>query len=322
MIPHQNFRRLLKVAVLLFLAARSHADPILSLTFDDPNGVFKGYPEGISLPDTQSTATISEAEIASGFGGKVRLMIDSTEWVEGTAEPPKSFQLVADPVMGPKAFLRLINDKQVPGTRGFVVITPDGIETSLGALSQNEKGKVVLNGGLDLFFRCHEDDPQQEILPHLLWIGGDGLRLVVESDAGTLAASFSDEENGTIFDTDLDGTADAAMAKTSFVKATPIESDAVYHLALAFETSDAGIVTVKVFLKAGNGAINTKEDVDLVSKGSFSVITDDTGKTLRKSEFSIGAGARTSQLKAIVDLAAFRIFKPAPATFPDILGKE
>ena len=144
----------------------------------------------------------------------------------------------------------------------------------------------------------------------------------MESDAETLVASFSDEENGTIFDTDLDGTADAARAKTSFVKATPIESDAVYHLALSFETSDEGIVTVRVFLKAGNGAINTKEDIDLVSKGSFSVITDDAEKTLRKSEFSIGAGARTSQPKAIIDLAAFRIFKPAPAIFPDISGKE
>ena len=134
MIPHQNFQRLLKVAVFLFLAARSHADPILSLTFDDPNGMFSKYPDGISVLEMQNAAAISEAEIASGIGGKAQLKIDSTEWVEGTAEPPKSFQLIADPVMGTKAFLRLINDKEVPGTRGFVVITPNGIETSLASL--------------------------------------------------------------------------------------------------------------------------------------------------------------------------------------------
>ncbi len=242
MIPHQYLLRLIKikVAVFLLLAVRSHAGPILSLTFDDPGGVFGRYSEGISLWD-KGTVTLSEAEIASGLGGKAQLKIDSTEWVEGSTEPPKSFQLVTDPVMGTKAFLRLILDKQVPGTRGLAVIIPNGIETSLASLSQIEKGKVVFNGGLDLFFRYNEESPSQpELVPNILHTGGYGLHLEVESDGGSVIALFTDGKNENIFDTDLDGTADANRVKTLFVQAVPIDPEAMYHLAISLETQTPG----------------------------------------------------------------------------------
>ncbi len=119
------------------------------------------------------------------------MSIDTTEWVEGSVETPaKSFELISDSAMGTKAFLRLNDDKQVPGTRGFAVITPDGIETSLSSLSQVENGKALINGGVDMFFRYNEENPsQQEFVPNLLSTGGDGLRLTVESDAGSIVAN-------------------------------------------------------------------------------------------------------------------------------------
>ena len=45
---------------------------------------------------------------------------------------------------------------------GFTVITPSGIETSLASFAQIESGKVVFNGGVDLFFRYSEDNPSQQ----------------------------------------------------------------------------------------------------------------------------------------------------------------
>ena len=78
--------------------------------------------------------------------------------------------------------------------------------------------------------------------------------------------------------------------------AAPIESEVPYHLAITLETSDAGIVTMKVFLKQGTGAINTKQDEDLVSQDSFSVITDNADKVLYDGAISIGANSRTSRL--------------------------
>lgn len=320
--PRQNFRGLLKIAAFVLLTTRSQADPILSLTFDDPKDLFAGYAEGISIGDMQATSTISETDIASGIGGKARLKVDSTELVEGAAEPPTRFQLIKDSVMGTTAFLRLINDKRAPGTAGSAVIIPNGFENSLASLSTFENGKVALNGGVDMFFRYTEDRPSQpELTPNLLSVRGDGIRLLVESDAGSIAASFSDGKGETSFDTDLDGTADASGVKTSFVNAAPIDPEAPYHLAISFKTADTGVVTVMVFLKAGNGTIDTREDTDLVSKGEF-VITVDSEKSLKNGDFSIGADSRSSPERAIVDIAAFRVFRPAPAIFPDISGKE
>jgi hypothetical protein len=107
-----------------------------------------------------------------------------------------------------------------------------------------------------------------------------------------------------------------------FVKGAPIDPDAPYHLALAFETADTGVVSLKVFLRPGTGAIDTKQTEDLVSQVSFSVITQDPETLLEGGSFSIGAMSRTSPAKTFLDIAAFRIFIPSPAIFPDISGKE
>jgi hypothetical protein len=307
MIPHPAPPRLLRVAIFLVLAIQSQAEPILSLTFDDPEG---------------KALTVREVEIASGSGGKAQLQLEAADWVEGSTEPPTSAQIIADSAMETKAFLRLINDKEFPGSRG-VIITPSAVETSLGTLSQNEGGKIIFNGGIDMFFRYNEEVPsQQELIPHLLSIGGSGLRLILEAEGGSVAATLVDEKEETIFDTDLDGAADVTRVSTSFVKAAPIDPEAAYHLAVFFETGDSGVVTAKVFLKPGSGAIDTKQDEDLVSQGNFSAITEDSQKGLHGGSFSIAAISRTSPAKVILDLAAFRIFKPAPAIFPDISGKK
>lgn len=314
----------LRPALLLAIATQAYADPILTVVFDDPKELFASYTDGISIRELQATPSIRETEIATGVGGKAFLHVDTGEWVEGSAEPPpKSFELITDSSLGTKALLRLNNDKNVPGTRGFAVIRPDGIETSLSSLSRVENGKVLIDGGVDMFFRYNEENPsQQELVPNLLSTGGEGLRITVESDGGSVIAIFTDDKNESLFDTDLDGTADANRAKTEPVNAAPIDPEVPYHLAITLETADAGVVTAKVFLKQGNTAINTKEDVDLVSQTKFSVITEDGDKVLQRGTISIGADSRSSPSKAILDLAEFRIFRPAPAVFPDSSGKE
>ena len=224
--------------------------------------------------------------------------------------------------MGTNAFLRLINDKEIPGSRG-VVITPNGVEASLGAITQQAEGKLTFNGGVDMFFRYNEEIPsQQELIPNLLSIGGGGLRFIVEAEAGTIIATIVDDKEDKIFDTDFDGVADATRVSTLFVKGAPIDPEAPYHLAIAFETADSGVVTVKVFVKAGTGPIDTKQDEDMVSQTSFTALTEDPEKVLHGGSFSIGAISRTSPAKVILDLAAFRIFKPAPAIFPDVSVPE
>ena len=324
MISRQFILANLVAVISLLVAERSQADPILSITFDDPNGLFTRYTDGISISEFQTTPEIRETKVATGIGGNAFLHIDTTEWVEGSVDdPPKSFELISDSAMGTKAFLRLNDDKQVRGTRGLAVITPDGIERSLSSLSQVKDGKAIINGGVDMFFRYNEENPsQQEFDAKLLSTAGDGLRLTVESNAGSIVATLTDDKDAALFDTDLDGVADATKARTEPTNMAPIDPETAYHLAITLETADTGVVTMKVFLKQGNDAINTKEDVDLVSQASFSVITEDGDKTLQKRTISIGADSGSSPAKAILDLAAFRIFKPAPAVFPDSSGGQ
>ncbi len=54
-----------------------------------------------------------------------------------------------------------------------------------------------------------------------------------------------------------------------------IPSRSTYHLAVSFGTDGAGVMTRKVFLKNGNGAINATLKDDLVAKATFKVITED-----------------------------------------------
>jgi hypothetical protein len=313
---------LLKLTAFLFLAVRSPADPILSLTFDDPNSVLSAFPEGISLTELQSTNALRDANIASGSGGEAQLTIGGEELPEGVTESPRAFQIITDTTMGTKAFLRLIYDREIPADRNLV-IRPSGFETSLASLSQIENGKVVINGGLDMFFRYSEEGPSQpELLPNLLSTGGNGLRLIVESDEGSIAANLFVDQEEAIFDTDLDDTPDTNKVKTTFAKAAPIDPEAPYHLAVSFGTDEAGVVTLKVFLKNGNGAINTKLEDDLVAQATFKVITENQEMSLEKGSISFGAHSRSSPSKVILDLAAFRIFKPAPEIFPDIAGQQ
>jgi hypothetical protein len=322
-ILYRNFRSLLKIGAFLLMATRSYGDAILSLTFDDPNGVLAAYPEGISLADTRNMPSIGESIVASGIGGSGKVKVEAGEWVDDGGEPPKSVQLIEDSAMGTRAFVRLFRNKQVPGMRGDAIIIPSGTESSLASLSLLENGKVVLNGGLDMFFRYNEENPsQEELVPNLFSAGGDGIGLIVESDSGSIAVSLNDSKGETSFDSDLDGSADATGVKTSSVRAAPIDPEAPYHLAISFQTADNGVVTVKVFLRPGDGAIDTSEDTDLVAKGEFSIIASDSEKSLKKGEFTIGADSRSSPEQAVLDLAAFRIFKPAPKIFPDISGKE
>ncbi|HEY5707174.1 MAG TPA: hypothetical protein VIS96_16560 [Terrimicrobiaceae bacterium] len=321
MISHRSSQSFLAVVVLLLLGGRSYGDPILSLTFDDPSGVFAAYPEGMSILALTKTPTIGESVIASGFGGKGQLKLEAGSWVADGSEPPASLQLITDSAMETKAFLRLFNNKAT-GLRGFAVITPDGTETSLASFSQVENGKVVFNGGLDLFFRFSEENPsQQDLVPHFFSVAGDGTRLIVEAEDGGIAATLSDGKDEVVFDVDLDGAADANRVKTTSLKPAPIGPEAS-HLAIALQTADTGVVTLKVFFKAGTGPIDTREDTDLVSKAEFSLISTDSAKSLKDGDFAIGAESRSSPERVVLDLAAVRIFKPAPAIFPDISGKE
>ncbi len=64
------------------------------------------------------------------------------------------------------------------------------------------------------------------------------------------------------------------------------------------------------------------EDADLVSMGSFRVITEDSTKLFEHSSLTIKPYSRSSPEVVHNDIAAFRLFAPAPAVFPDLAGEK
>ena len=243
---------------------------------------------------------IQRQDVATGVGASAKVEIGDGDWVEGSGEPPKSFLLLSNPADGIKSALRLNGNKLVPGTSGSVRITPQAVETSMASLSSFKNGKVFLNGGIDMFFRYSEEPPAQaNLMPDIFGSQGPGLHFLVEAHEGSVVAMLNDEKGELIFDTDLDGAADAARVNTTFANSAEFDPENFQHLAVWFQTAEDGTVTLKVFFKAGAGSINTGEDVDLVSTGSFRVITEDStklfehGSLVHRGKLKKPAGSRS-----------------------------
>ena len=299
----------------------SQASPILSVVFDDPNLLFSAYPEGISLSDVQNNPEIQKQDVATGVGASAKVEIGGGDWAEGSGEPPKSFVLLPNPEEGIKSALRIIGNKVVPGTSGIVRITPQGVETSMASLSSFKDGKVFLNGGIDMFFRYSEEPPaQSNLMPYIFSSQGPGLHFVLHAHEESVIAFLNDSEGKQIFDTDLDGTADAERVDTASVNFAQFDPEKFQHLAVWFQTGEDGTVTMKVFFKAGTGSINTGEDADLVSTVSFRIITGESTKLLEPGSVTIAANSRSTPEVVHNDIAAFRLFAPAPVVFPGLAG--
>jgi len=298
------------------------ASPILSVIFDDPNGLFTSYSEGISRSDAQNNPEIQKQEIATGVGASAKVEIGDGDWGEGGEEPPKSFSLLSKPAEGIKSALRLNGNKLVPGTSGSVRIIPQGVETSMASLSSFKNGKVFLNGGIDMFLRYSEEPPSANLMPGIFGSQGLGLHFLVEAHEGSVIARLDDEKGELIFDTDLDGAADAVRVDTTFVNPAEFDPEKFQHLAVWFQTGEDGTVTLKVFFKVGAASINTGEDADLASMATFRVITQDSTKLFENGSLVFGANSRNQPEVVHNDIAAFRLFTPAPAVFPDLPGEK
>ena len=191
----------------------------------------------------------------------------------------------------------------------------------MGAISQFNEGKIFLNGGIDLFFRYSEEPPTMDLMPFIFSSQG-GLHFVAHADQKSVIAILYDQQERQIFDTDLDGSADATRVESALVNQILLDPEKFQHLAIWFQTAEDGTTTMKVFCKAGAGPINPAEDTDLASKVTFRIITDDAKALLEQGSIAIGPNSRNFPDIVHTDIAAFRIFAPAPDVFPDLEGKK
>jgi hypothetical protein len=300
----------------------SGASPILSIVFDDPNQLFASSSDGISLTDMQNNSDLRDKEVATGIGGTAKLEIGGGDRDEGSGEPPKAFAWLSNPEDGIKSALRVNGNKTVPGTSGVIRIKPEAEGNSMAAISQFKEGKIFLNGGLDIFFRYSEEPATLDLAPFIFSSQGPGIHFAIHAADQSVIAFLNDSEGQQVFDTDLDGAADADRVDTVKINSAQFEPEKFQHLGIWFQTADDGTVTMKVFFKLGAGAINTAEDVDLVSSGSFRILTDQSSKLLQHDSLAVAANSRSNPELIHNDVAAFRLFAPAPAIFPSLTGEQ
>jgi hypothetical protein len=213
-------------------------------------------------------------------------------------------------------------NKTVSGTSGVIRIKPEAEGNSMAAISQFKDGKIFLNGGIDMFFRYSEEPAPLELMPYIFSSQGAGVHFTIHADEQSVVAFLNDSEGQTVFDTDLEGTADAERVDTRKVNSAQFDPEKFQHLAVWFKTADDGTVTMKVFFKLGAGPINTAEDADLVSATSFRIITDQSSKLLQEGPLAIAAHSRNQPELIHNDVAAFRLFAPTPAIFPGLTTEQ
>ncbi len=290
------------------------ADAILDLTFDDPQGLIKTKPEGIS--EITSEFNGSKTTITSGNGGRSFPQIASGPPEEHIGKPPDvKIQVLSEPSMGTPAFLRLILSEDGVTRGAYVGILPEGVEHSLAALVTYEGGHTVINGGFDFFFRSSAD-------------GGSQPKIVLGFKCGPLSFTAATNPNGAavlikagsnkkVIDLDGDGVGEKTALERWSGNEIFLESGAIYHAAVVFRTSPEGAITMEVCFKPGTGPLKTEESF-VASIGPFWLTAKDSPASTDKIVLGIGR----SQFAQTFDLAAFRIFKPAPSVFPGIDGKQ
>jgi hypothetical protein len=148
------------------------------------------------------------------------------------------------------------------------------------------------------------------------------LHFVIHAHEESVIAFLNDSQGQQVFDTDLDGTADAERVDTTKANSVQFDAEKFQHLAVWFQTAEDGTVTMKVFFKSGVGPIETADDSDLVSSASFRIITAESSKLLEHGRLTIGANSRENPTTAQADVAAFRLFAPAPPVFPNLAGEK
>ncbi len=303
-------RALIVAAVLGLLAVPLRSEMTLNLTLDDPQGLIKNKPGGIEKITPEFAA--KGATIASGTGGRILPQIN-----EGPKKPEPGevkIEIVSDPGFSATPFLRAsLPEKSGVRSVGIGVI-PDTVASSLTGFVIYEKGLAKIDGALDLFFRITNDSGHPPDLS--LWgkCGTLGFNLNLDPDSRQLVLkAFT---SGKQLDLDGDGTGDKNSSTNAVRVQGVIQSGEIYHLAIVFRTSPAGVISVCALLQQGTGPLPSNELPD-VALESFSLLAGDQRSVADKITFHIGQAPAPQTL----DIAVFRIFKGVPEILPGIDGK-
>jgi len=297
----------------LCLPGGLRAEAVLSLVLDDPSGLIKSRPEGIAKVTAEFSP--SKATIASGTGGRALPQIAPGPASEqaGNGDEAK-LQVLAEPAMGTPAFFRAtLKPDSVTRSVGLGIL-PAAVGNSLSGLVSEQDGRTVIDGGFDLFFRVTVDGNSAPRLGIRTKAGPMGLN--ISTDPQGHALSYKVFTSGKEIDTDGDKTGDKAVLSGRTAGEVIIDSGTIYHLAVTFRTNPEGAVTIDICLAPGTGPLKVA-DSTVGTLAGFWLAGSGAKAEAEKVAITLGQ----SQYAQSLDLAAFRIFKPAPTAFPGLDGK-
>ena len=301
-------------ALLMILALPLRAEVILDLRFDDAEHTVSSHPEGVT---SLSPAQI-KAGVTSGKGGVGAPNLTPKTGVDVTAgEESAKFQIAQEPAIpGAPTFLRASftegSQYKMIGAR----ITHDSPDTSLSAMAKVVNGRLHLDGGLDFFFRLGADAADYTGKINL-WAKLDQLTFTLSSEAEGgkgLRAALSCREP--VFALNGAQTPSKQGAQSRFTSEVPLRAGEIYHAAVRFTTSADGLITVEVFLQEGGGAIKAgTTTLNSVIEG----IRIFPAEAVPSETDRITINLADQGIPQSLDLAAIRIFKPAPDIFPALI---
>lgn len=265
-----------------------------------------------------SSLLIAAAVVATGISSSQAAQVFSANFdgaagtsvtgvTGGSATLVNSTVQTATP-LGDGGYLQL-----APGSGG-VTFTPASPANSLGSWSS--AGGQAINGGLDFFIRpvvtstgtrfIHNDGPN----------GGLGISIhdgwdstiFIELLSPTLYSNFSNVVGSSY--SNADG------LKIGNTTATTLTGGNIFHVGLMFSTDAANLVTGKLYIVPGAGAIDTSSATGLTGQLTFNVAAN-PGFTTGAVLFGDPWGNKNTPSSP--DFDAFRIYDAAPASFPGLV---
>lgn len=285
------------------------AEPILNLVFDDPQGLIKSKPEGIlEIPKELSS---KDGTISSGSGGKaVLLKRDGT--TKGGKTPGGKFLVLTEPTMSTPAFLRMVLEDGTKDHNIGTIIIPSSVETSLSSFVSYDNGMTVLNGAFDFFVRFTVTGDNPPTFAAWGKCASLGFKFALDNRDMTLSV-FTPQKSLNV-DGQKVGTSGglSGASKTNI----SIESGEIYHIAVAFRTTEDHSISLNIYAQPGTGPINLS-DGPVASIQNFWMVEDRS----RLAADKISIYMRSGKTEQLFDMAAFRIFHPLPEVLPGIDGK-
>ena len=139
-----------------------------------------------------------------------------------------------------------------------------------------------------------------------------GLRLILHSFTASMLELeiITDYANGLY----TGGEGGVPIQKIQYDFAGTLVANTVYHVAISFDSTDAGDVTVAIWLKEGTGAIDLRQDMPIGALG-FGINETVVTKGFATGAFNFGKLHKEGGIPTTDEFDTLRVYRDTPVVF-------